>query len=151
MKKFIAVLCVILLSMCLFVGCADDSQNTIDLEKCEIGDELPIYPNCEFDYKVDENYTVHISSIKLTLVEKKYIIKDSCIDDSFYKYTIKFAANGSTHKTLSGKTVDIRLADIGLQYSLRLEINEDGSFGGDTEIYTNSYIIPLTFFKIVIS
>ena len=48
-------------------ACSDKNE-LVDLADCEIGYELPVYPNCEFDYKVNDDCTVHVSSIKATLV-----------------------------------------------------------------------------------
>lgn len=150
MKKFIAVLCVVLLSLCLFVGCADDSQSSIDLEKYEIGDELPIYPNCEFDYKVNDECTVHISSIKLTLVEKREITENCVIENDFFKYTFNLIVTGVTHSDFSQKNIEITFNAFINSYSTSTKINNDGTFVANMILDTNSYINQLTFRKIKI-
>lgn len=104
MKKFIATLCIVLLSLCLFVGCADDLQNTIDLEKCEIGDELPIYPNFEFDYKVNDEITVHVNSIKLILTEKNTIKQNEVNEGYYYPYTMTIKVSATTSPSNAGKS-----------------------------------------------
>ena len=88
MKKFFVSLMCVVMVICSMLGlsaCAGDkdNSNTVDLSQIEVGAEIPVYPNCEFDYlfkpnnleSSDEQYTVHISQITAKLSKKNSIQK----------------------------------------------------------------------------
>ncbi|MCD8372956.1 MAG: hypothetical protein LUD27_06630 [Clostridia bacterium] len=85
MKKFIctALCSLIALSAVPLASCSNNS-GLINLADCEIGYELPVYPDCEFDYKIDDDCVVHISEIKAVLTAKNEINEGDVIEDEFY-------------------------------------------------------------------
>ncbi len=149
MKKFIATLCIVLLSLCLFVGCADDLQNTIDLEKCEIGDELPIYPNFEFDYKVNDEITVHVNSIKLILTEKNTIKQNEVNEGYYYPYTMTIKVSATTSPSNAGKKLEFVLTNGANGYSLYNTVNSDGTIEWEENRATYSLKIYFSSISVV--
>ena len=111
MRKLSIGLISIVLCFCLFmfVGC-DNNKSSVEeesvsyycsysqLEKMEIGSELPIYPECEFDYKLtykDKDYIIHITSLSAQLVKKNFIEKDALIEGEYYPFEVHAVVEGS--------------------------------------------------------
>lgn len=96
MKKFIvsAVCAVVALCSIPFAACSSSENNgLINLADCEIGYELPVYPDCEFDYKVDDDCVVHISEIKAVLTAKNEINEGDLVEKDYYYYRYIITAN----------------------------------------------------------
>lgn len=123
MKKFSSMLLsLILFFTCLGIaGCSDDEYDnyTVDLSKMEVGDAIPVYPNCEFDYiltpnseihpEVDKEYTFHISSITAKLVKKNIISTNDVVSEQFYPFEIRIDTAGYTFLELAGYTFSIKV------------------------------------------
>ena len=112
MKKFLVV-CLSLLCLMFTFGltaCGDkDNNELIDLADCEIGYELPVYPSCEFDYKVNDDCVVHISSIKAVLVQKNEIHEGDLLTENFTPYIVELRFLGRTDASNVDKNIKVRL------------------------------------------
>lgn len=120
MKKFFVSLMCVAMVICSTLGlsaCAGDkdNSNTVDLSQIEVGAEIPVYPNCEFDYlfkpnnleSSDEQYTVHISQITAKLSKKNSIHKGDILTEQFYPFEIQVYVSGSTSPKLAGKILSV--------------------------------------------
>ena len=60
MKKFALVLLIALLCLPVlaFAACANPADDPYDLSTKEIGYEIPVYPDCEFSYKLLKPNTI---------------------------------------------------------------------------------------------
>jgi uncharacterized protein YxeA len=133
-KKIIAVLlCLLCLSPFAISGCNKNNSNTdsqiIDLANCEIGYELPVYPECEFNYKINEECTVHVKSIKATLIQKNTISENDTLDSEFHPYIIHISAIGSTDMKFEGKELRLNLRidkNFKTQYYYLATVNNNG-------------------------
>lgn len=145
MKKFGYIL--LSLILCLtgltVAGCSKDKYDdyTVDLSKLEVGAEIPVYPNCEFDYVLTptneefngKEITFHINSIAATLSGKNYINEGDVVKTAFYPFEITVHVSGQTDITLAGKTISVYVCaqtcwfDIGRIACL---ITRTGSFDG---------------------
>lgn len=146
MKKAYLVLLSIIIGIFSSVGltgCGDNENGTIfpDIANCEIGYQLPIYPTCEFDYRVtngDDVYVIHIKSITMTLSAKNKITETTPIEGTYFPYTFRIKAEGSTTSDLSGKTVTLYVQDVisDSAYMASTIIEEDGTIVWDSEVGT---------------
>lgn len=109
-KLFVSLFSVVLFvfSIVGFTACGNNNSLP-DLADCEIGYQLPVYPTCEFDYKYNDEYIVHIDSITVTLVEKNTIEEGDILDEKFSPYYAEWIVKGSTDATLAGKDIFIEL------------------------------------------
>lgn len=113
MKKFVSivlcVMCVALASIGL-VGCGEEDKDALpDLADCEIGYELPVYPDFEFDYVIDEECTIHMTSIKATLIEKNKIDPNVPLTEQFFPYVFSIEATATTTPNNAGRKFELRL------------------------------------------
>lgn len=146
MKKFVLILLIALLSLPVlaFAACAEPADDPYDLSTKEIGYEIPVYPDCEFSYKIiktEYNYEtmqyevvleeeVHISEFSATFVRKNTIEENALLTGYFYPYTIRMYAVGKTSPSLEGKS----LAIFTHSESFNAKVNADGSIIWDSEI-----------------
>lgn len=149
MKKISCILLsVILCFTCLTVaGCSDDEYEdyTVNLSEIKVGDAIPVYPNCEFDYvltpeseihtEINKEYTFHISSITAKLAKKNIITANGVVKDQFYPFEIQVDIMGHTSPELAGYTFSIKVCcqtsfiDIA---SINCVISPTGEFNGST-------------------
>lgn len=161
MKKFalillVAVLCVPIFA---FAACADPSDDPYDLSTKEIGYEIPVYPDCEFSYKIiktEYNYEtmqdevvleaeVHISEFSVTLVNKNPVSAGDILDEDYGYYTVKLHVEGLADSVLVGKTLWFQTIDA----QGKSTVDSDGSiiwdfehsFTGNDEYYILKAII----------
>lgn len=123
MKKFSYILLSLILCLtCLAVaGCSNDEYDDyiVDLSKMEVGAEIPVYPNCEFDYvltpynelhaDVNKEYTFHISSLTAKLAKKNSISSNDVVSEQFYPFEIQIDTTGYTSPELAGYTFSIKV------------------------------------------
>lgn len=151
MKKFfigfLTLLC--LVSFSFGLTACKDNDGLIDLANAEIGYELPVYPDCEFDYKVNDECTVHISSIKATLVAKNEIHEGDVLDEPFYPYEVKLEFTGSTDAKNKDKAIYIGILLQTYSISIKAIISDNGIMSGETIAKTTSSSI--SFFRVTIS
>lgn len=132
-KLFVSLFSVVLFvsSIVGFTACGNNNSLP-DLADCEIGYQLPVYPTCEFDYKYNDEYIVHIDSITVTLVEKNTIEEGDILDKKFFPYYVEWVVKGSTSVTLAGKNIFIELHSTedssGTSKNYHGTIESDGTF-----------------------
>ncbi len=140
MKKFVCVILCAVLTLglgVLLVGCNDNNGCQCTTEQLhgdyladkEVGYEVPVYPNFEFDYKLESGRTIHISSIKVTLCSKNEIKPDEPFSGTFYPYAYKIQAKGYTRSTvLAGSkiTLFINCTDANTTYG-SATVQQDGT------------------------
>ena len=146
--------------MCFSLSaCANDKDNvasnqsyTIDLEKCEIGYELPTYPNADFTFKTERGEIVEISNFKVALKEKNTIITEDPIDEKFMynRFIIIVTFDGKVDPTLAGKKVSFSLLVNSAMHgysgcSSETVVGEDGTFSFSGVGETNRYIYEFLF------
>ena len=162
MKKFLVLLLSIVCIISTTAGltaCDNYSDNgssnnivgAIDLANCEIGYELPVYPTCEFDYKVNDNMTVHIKNIKVRLVEKNIINEDDEIAGNFYPYVVEVTAEGSTAIEFANTVITLQLRDsfpVSFVYSGDAVINSNGTINWSFQITDSALYKQVFFYKI---
>ena len=161
MKKFVCFLLCAVLIVCgtlALVGCdkPNNSDGYIDLSKLSEGDEIPVYPGCEFDYKyVDDNkeYILHILSLKINYVKSNKIDNNSIIEGDFYPHTISISISGNTDISLANKVFFLFLADgYKATKSIKCKIDENGKFSEIINIGCETLLLsPLRFYSIVVS
>lgn len=114
MKKFfVSILCVVMV-VCSTFGLSacknnDNSSSDVSFENINIGYNLPIYPTCEFNYKVSDDCTVHIDNIKIELTGKNVVNSDDTLSSPYYPYVFHVSASGSTDAKHAGKKIYLRL------------------------------------------
>lgn len=161
MKKILVVIlsfiCLISSTVCLGAcsnkGNATGSTELIDLADCEIGYELPIYPTCEFDYKVNEECTVHIKNINIKLVQKNEISSNNEVTGKFFPFVLEVNAEGETTDSLAGKTIALHLRDsfpVSFVYSGESVVNTNGTINWKFNVTDISVYKILYFYRIVI-
>lgn len=144
MKKFSYILLSLILCLaCLAIaGCSSDERNnTVDLSKIEVGAEIPVYPNCEFDYVLtphiegsesNKEYTFHVSSFTATLIKKNSIQEGDKLTETFYPFEVQVSLSGYTSQDLAGYTLSViiwheSLIDLS---NIRCLISSSGDFSG---------------------
>lgn len=144
MKKFSYILLSLMLCFTCFAvaGCSNDEHDdTVDLSKIEVGAEIPVYPNCEFDYVLtphiegsesNKEYTFHISSFTATLIKKNSIQEGDKLTEAFYPFEVQVSVAGYTSQDLAGYTLSViiwheSLFDLS---NIRCQISSSGSFSG---------------------
>ena len=114
MKRFLcavvsSVLCMTFLACTMFAlaGCGAQETNNDDasLNEYNIGDQLDVYPNCKFNYQVNDDCVVVVNSIKVTLAQKNVIEANETVLEPYYPYVFHVYANGYTDKKFAGKTI----------------------------------------------
>lgn len=100
MKKLLTILltCVLLFSLvsCAFQQGWQEQPLLIDLFKCNVGDELPVYPNCTFNCKINDTCTIENLTIKVTLIRKNEINEGDVISPGRnYPFAIEIRAEGT--------------------------------------------------------
>ncbi|MDE7209496.1 MAG: hypothetical protein K2O31_06390 [Clostridia bacterium] len=154
MKKFFVLIVLTIVCIFCFVGCVNtpDSPNTsTDLGNYEVGYKLDVYPNIEFNYKINDDFIVHISNISVTFVEKNEIKANDTIENSFYPYVTRLEVSGHTNTDHSGKCINIRLISDANSYSCNATINEDGTFYGYKDLFALRKANTLYFYQITIA
>lgn len=161
MKKFLVV-CLSLICLMFTFGltaCGDKAE-TLDLADCEIGYELPVYPNCKFNYKItyddykqqtlDVPVIVNIDNINAILVEKNDINEDDVLEQPFHMYKINLVIVGHTDKELSGRELRIWLIDqlTGNTFSNKATIDENGNINWNYYSYCNSILQRISFYQL---
>lgn len=145
MKKFSYILLSLILCLtCLAVaGCSNDERDdyTVDFSKMEVGAEIPVYPNCEFDYVLtphiegsesSKEYTFHISSLTATLVKKNSIQEGGILTEAFYPFEVQVNVAGYTSQDLAGYTLSVMIWHESLidLSNIRCLISPSGDFSG---------------------
>ncbi|MDR2202358.1 MAG: hypothetical protein LBP26_06350 [Clostridiales bacterium] len=135
MKKFLVlVLCLVVAfpaAACKKDTSAPPPQTLPPFEECEVGYMLDVYPKVEFDYKIADDFVVHISSISAELTAKNEIKEGDVLDENFYPFEVTIKANGTTDPKHAGKRIAVFVAVY--QYGI---INNGGSFSFTTTLYT---------------
>ena len=133
----------------------DNQAYAIDLEKCDIGYELPVYPSCNFKFKTNRNEIAEISNFKVVLKEKNTVITEDPIDQKFMynRFIIIVTFDGKVDPTLAGKKVwfEPLYNSTGHSYSLcssETIVGEDGSFSFSGVDEVDRYIYEFLFGKI---
>ena len=156
MKKILSLLLSFYMCLC-FVACVNNkvegmNENQvciIDLEKCEIGYELPVDPDYDFKFKTNKGEIVEISNFKATLKEKNSLINEDVIDENSLKceYIIKVSFDGKTDPALAGKSVYFShkiVANVHGGGTVSV-VGEDGTFKVDAKFRSDRYIIDFKF------
>ncbi len=134
MKKLSIIVILALVCVLCFAGCGEEPTSTLDLSECEIGYEFEVYPNVEFNYTISDDFIVHISDIKVTLIEKNEINANDNIEGYFYPYIIKVEVKGKTDAKHANTDIYIALSTANVGINCRATISEDGTFYGHQEI-----------------
>ena len=157
MKKFsiISILVVLTLAFVFcFAGCTntpDTSNDSSALSNYEVGHKFVVYPTVEFNYKIEDDFIVHISNISVTLVEKNEVKENDTIEDERYSpFTTKMEVSGYTDVKHSGKHISIWVSGT-FGFSCKAIISEDGTFYGCTEMALLRTDQPLYFTYISLS
>lgn len=151
MKKFLVV-CLSLLCLMFTFGltACEDKNEMIELTDCEIGYELPVYPACEFDYKVNDECTIHVSSIKATLIEKNEIHEGDLLTEKFDPYVIRIDFNGYTNASHADKNIWLSISLQTYSTTIKTHIDQNGKMRGST-IAILKYTPIITFESLYIS
>lgn len=159
MKKFIvsAICAAVALCSISFSACSDNTADSnsglINLADCEIGYELPVYPDCEFDYKVSDDCTVHISEIKAVLTAKNEINEGDFIEENFYRYEITLRATGkvttTTNKTEYTLHLSYGILDPSSVYMITAYCDSSNSLAWEQVFYFNTYVSDIIFIRVV--
>lgn len=148
MKKLLAVLLsLIALSIPAFAGCSESTNEYgyLDLSKYEVGDELPIYPDYEFSYKLEDGSIITITDMTVTLEEINIVDEGGLIEEEYYwPYTFRIKISGYTTSDLKNTTLRIQLQSGIMSTFLDGSLNEDGDILWD-EIKYIRYYSPLVF------
>ena len=163
-KMLMSLLCLL---MCLsLLACTKSNNDTvsdnradiIDLEKCEIGYELPTYPNSDFIFKTEKGEIVEISNFKVVLTEKNSIIGEEPINHEFIlrRYWVTVTFDGKTNPTLAGKKVGISQSispgySSGGSASFKTVVGNDGMFSFMADFCVGRYIYDFTLGEIYFS
>lgn len=154
MKKLLAVLLsLIALSIPAFAGCSQDEAIN-EFDRYEVGYELPVYPSHDFYYKVNDEMTIHITDILVTLTEINTIKQDEILTGEFVPYIFTVKATGETDAKFAGTKVSLYLhlkEDTGKNYYYTAGIGQSGKVEWN---YTQSNwfdISPVYFHKITLS
>ncbi len=154
MKKFYVVLLSLIMcfvSIC-FVGCGDKETQAelIDLADCDIGYQLTCYPQCNFSYKLDENFIVNIDSFSATLIEKHEIHEGDILDDDFYPYAVKVTATGTTDTVNANKKVYFSfMCSYGVGSGMEAIVDSTGHISWETTINPHSNFV-IRFYKVLV-
>ena len=149
MKKIIAtILSLICLISVTALGCASESQKEygyLDLSKYEVGDELPIYPNYEFSYKLNDTITITIIDANVTLEDIDVVEESGIITEEYYApYEIKVSLNGYATPQIDNDTIRVHYQSGILSLYVDATIDENFNFSGETLIQIR-YYSPLLF------
>lgn len=145
-KVFTSILCSFLLIYGIIglTACNNnESESLPDLANCKIGYELPVYPQCDFYYKVDENFTVHIENVSATLTKKNEIHQGDTLDTEFYPYTVTLTVSGTTDPANADQTFYFRFRFCENSFTtIKAIVNSNGSISCEKDLimYCN-YII----------
>ena len=156
-KLFVALISAVLcFSLFAFVGCDHKSteNDDINIEDCEVGYKVNVYPNCEFDYQYDANgiqYQFHISSISAELTKKNTISSGDVIQGEFYPYEFTLTATGRTDSALAGKSFYLMLMSGNSGRTIICTIDPDGNFDGTKTYGTSDHEMPRFFFWAITS
>lgn len=96
MKKFFVCLFSVALMTCVLTGltgCSDDNSGTPT--SYNVGDNVFIYPSCNFAYKVDDNFTIEITELSATVTQKHTISSNDELSSPYFPYTISIKASGT--------------------------------------------------------
>ena len=158
MKRILLYLLCLLICISLS-ACQTDKDNVasnqsyaIDLEKCEIGYELPVYPNSDFTFQTAQGEIVEIFNFKVTLKEKNTIITKDPIDQNFMynRFIIAVTFDGKVDPTLTGKKVRLALLEDSAMHAYNILssetiVGEDGKFSFSGVCETNRYVYEVLF------
>ena len=151
MKKNISLILVAFMLLFL-IGCTNNQVCVIDLEQCEIGYELPVYPGCDFKFKTDDGEIVEVSNFRVILKEKNSVSIDETIDENFMKkrYVVAVLFDGKTDPKLAGKKVgfgQLTSATMSMYngVSTNTTVENDGTFKFEGESKIDRYISECTF------
>lgn len=113
MKKIIAtILGLICLTSVTALGCASDNEEPVHefyTNDIQVGDELLVYPDYDFYYKVNDEMTVHITEISVTLTEINTIEQGETLEEEFYPYVFTIRATGETDAKFAGTKINLYL------------------------------------------
>ena len=145
-KLFVAFISAVLcFSLFAFVGC-DEGSAAASFEEIEVGYNLPVYPDFEFDYKVSDDCIVHINKIKIELTDKNIIEPNETVSSPYWPYIFHVSASGSTDAKYAGKTIYLILINKSVyrtQFYYETTIGDDGSIYWDyDQAGTQSWTLP---------
>lgn len=151
MKKLSIIVILALVCALCFAGCGEKPTSTLDLSECEIGYEFEVYPNVEFDYKINDDFIVHISDIKVTLIEKNEVNTNDILEGEFYPYVAKIEVTGTADPKFSGTSIYISFSNGSNTPSCKATITEDGTFHARNETSVLKKYDTIYLYRIIIS
>ena len=154
MKKVCLILVGLLLcfSFAGISGCADNSREnnvptTYDLSKIEVGTEMPIYPAFEFDYKVNDDLIIRISSMSVTLTEKNEINPGDIIEGDYNFFTLMAKIHGSVITNNKNQRFYIAIYAPYFSQTCIAEVDSLGNFICKQEFAISSVIVNFSFYS----
>jgi len=139
MKRFLAfVLFTFYTATTAFLVACNNGNSTkqttdnawVDLSRYEVGSELSVYPTCEFDYKIDDECTVHINSVKATLTARNEIIEGTTLSERYYPYTVQLVVTATMSKEQAGQKLYLEIYPsplINITSLLNSTVDENGN------------------------
>lgn len=109
------------------------------LADCEIGYQLPVYPNSKFEYGVEPKFVV--SEISITLTAKNEMRYNNFKEFYPFEITVKIVASSNASV---GYKYGIKIASMHTTFNINSIINEDGSIIWEEKIKGN--ISPACFY-----
>ncbi|MCD7729810.1 MAG: hypothetical protein LUI60_07910 [Clostridia bacterium] len=134
-----------------FDNTENNSAQLTNLENYEVGDSLPVYPTCEFDYKVSDDCVVHISEIKAVLTAKNEINEGDLIEGDWYPYIVTITTTGyiiQNDTTKNPYIVFIPLPAATSGYGIKITQQVNDLFNVDVEVDT--YDVSVIYFARII-
>lgn len=144
MKKVISLItvffvCAVVACAVCLAGCSSEDDvyvHIIDFEKCEIGYEVPVHPDCEFNYELSDGHIIQMEKITAVLSDKTAEEDSLTVSGDYAPYTITISAHGHTDKDLSGKNLEIcfRTTLTNFVQSSTSKVDENGDIFWDFSI-----------------
>ena len=129
MKKFSVLVILMIVCIFCFAGCVNTPNSPSNLSNYKVGYEFEVYPTVEFNYKINDDFVVHISDISVTLVEKNEIKANDTIEGKYSPYTTKLEVSGYTDVKHSGTKIYVYVyAGPTTNIVCNATISEDGTF-----------------------
>lgn len=173
MKKILFCLFISILMACMVFGlvaCNNTESNTPSDNNIpqdifsatnpygyKVGDQIPVYPSCEFNYlhvQDDEEYTFHIQSLSVTLVSKNEIIEGSTIDSIFFPYTVLICGEATVDRMYTYPRFDtcalitLRETSTNTIISSTTKINDDCSIQWNSEVKLSN-LSSIQFYSVI--
>ena len=151
MKKFFIIFSIIVVAcVCCLAGCVkSNGSQVLDLNSCEIGYEFEVCPNTEFDYKINDNFIIHIQNIKATLIEKNKIGDNDVLQGRYSPCVVRIQVIGYTNSIHKGARVDIIVCSLSVGMNIPVTISNDGTFTGEIETNAIRVAYPIYFSEVI--